>query len=113
MIIYHSNNYFKIKFSTCNGLANGLLPSGYPELILKCDNKDINVYSIPVSLSIVFNAKRFAFGSHDSKYIWIDDLVDKFESHYSVNKYIEKIGFYTARTLVSIFNQKDNTNKKD
>lgn len=112
-ILIIKNNYFKMKFSTCNGLVNGLLPSGYPELILKCDSKEINVYNVPVSLSIVFDAKKFAFGHHDSKYDWIDDLVEQFESHYSVNKYIDKIGFYAARTMVSIFNQKDKTCKND
>ena len=107
-VLIIKNNYFRIKFSTCNGLVNGFLPSSYPELILKCDSKDINVYSVPVSLSIVFNFKKYAFGHHDAKYKWIDDLVEQFESHYSINKYIEKIGFYAARTMFSIFNHKDN-----
>lgn len=98
-----NNKYFSISFSTNCGLFNDSLPSCYPELVLKCNSKDINIYSIPISMTIEFDAKKNILGNHEAKYKWLDDFAEQFEGHYSLDKYLEKIGFYVTRTMVHVF----------
>lgn len=98
-----NNKFFSISFSTNCGLFNDSLPSCYPELVLKCNSKDINIYSIPISMTIEFDAKKNIFGNNEVKYKWLDDFAEQFEGHYSLDKYLEKIGFYVTRTMVHVF----------
>lgn len=102
-----NNKYFSINFSINSGLFNGTLPSCYPELILKCKSKDINIYSISVSMTIEFDAKKFVFGNHEAKYKWVDDFAEQFTGHYSLDEYLEKIGFYVTRTMVHILHKEE------
>lgn len=93
------NDTFEIIFSCNMDFFNANLPSGFPELIIKQKNENLNVFNVPLKLEINLSCKAMIFNFINMKYRWIDILCDSFKEHYSFDKYCQRIHFDVIKTF--------------
>jgi hypothetical protein len=102
------NLTFKIDFKG----FNSNLPVDFEKYYLGIDGrKEITYYQLDIYCNIDFKLKTFITNSGWDYFTWIDTFIEKLEEDISKERFLEKINWKTAKTMIKVL--KNITQEKD